>query len=182
MCVQLDIARSNLGPRIQHFHLRFLRKIADLSVTAIAHNMTSLYSLDLSFCTRASLDSIIFLLEKTGSFLCELRLYNCSQIDLTLPVEMDSGSITDVPIISIAGARLVEAIRLNSSHGTLCLLDVRGCIGSYPNHTRRIQDVSLGQSMNSFGYNQPLPGFFQRPTQWTRAMKHKFHSYLIEGN
>jgi hypothetical protein len=151
---------------------------------AIAHNMTSLYSLDLSFCTLIRLDSVVLLLEKSSTFLCELRLYSCCQMDLTLPAtEMDSVGITEnaLPNMSIAGTRLFEAIRLHSSYGTLCLLDVRGCVGAYPNHeVRRTHDTFFVNSMNSLGYKQLIPGFFQRPTQWTETMKHQYYAYLLE--
>jgi len=175
------VATSVIGPRIQHFHLRFLRKLTDTSVMAIAHNMTSLYSLDLSFCTLLTLDAIALLIERTSKFLCELRLYNCSQIDLSLPVtEPNTASITDtnLPNMSIAGTRLLDAIQLNGNSGTLYMLDVRGCAGTYLNHDHR--DRAFSWKMSSLGYRQWTPGFFQRATQWTDFMKQKHYEYLID--
>jgi hypothetical protein len=141
----------------------------------MAHNMTRLYSLDLSLCTNVSIDALVYLLEKSCKSLCELRLYNCCQIDLTLPAAKDRG-----PDMSPAGRRILDAIHLHGTCGALCLLDVRGCVGTHPREKMRTLDDSFVQGMKTMGFKQSLPNFFERPIQWTEEMRQEFHSYLME--
>jgi hypothetical protein len=147
-------------PQLNHLHLRYCKKVTDNGVNAIAASMSNLFSLDLSFCTRINMASIVSLLEMRRSTLSELRLQSCHQLTIRRPtiaahrLEGDSGEGLD-------GQALLDV--LGQYQSCLNLLDLRGCGGqsnlseSYP------PNDTFVLRMQRLMFQQKVPGFFARP-------------------
>eukprot|EP00957_Ditylum_brightwellii_P003069 234529-Ditylum_brightwellii.AAC.1 len=77
--------------------------------------MHSLYSLDLSFCTRITPSALINLLEIRAGSLSELRLYSCSQLDVDgYQSQQQNGMQRRRPAAGGVGRLLLGAIRSRS--------------------------------------------------------------------
>mmetsp|Transcript_32850 Transcript_32850/g.75631 ORF Transcript_32850/g.75631 Transcript_32850/m.75631 type:complete len:174 (-) Transcript_32850:1808-2329(-) len=153
MC-QFRLAQS--VPRLNHLHLRYCKKITDDGVNAITNSMTNIYSLDLSFCTRITAAAILNMFELRQDSLTELRLQNCSQLDIT-----PDRRRLDFPGIlgdGQAGRTILNALR--STDTMLSTLDLRSCGGQpSPSIGYRDEDVFV-EGMHTLGFRQTLPGFF----------------------
>ena len=166
-------------PNIQHLHLRYVRRITDASVDAIAANMHHISSLDLSFCTRITHQSLVNLLETRYMTLSELRLYSCHQLDMTVPLLQQQQRNIAQRDESVAQL-LLDAIKLHGHDNCLNILDVRGCKseprrGAVP----RGDDQVFIRGMAGVKFEQKIPGFFVRPARWNSDVQKRLAQQLI---
>lgn len=132
--------------------------------------MKWLYSLDLSFCSRVTSDAIVNLLEFRRDTLTELRLQNCSHMDITGDPRGGHDSNGSFARDGLAGRALLNALRSGGSHGQLSVIDLRQCGG----HRNVNEGYPCGdpfvQGMWALRFKQTVPGFFQRPTRPNHQM------------
>mmetsp|Transcript_44975 Transcript_44975/g.137367 ORF Transcript_44975/g.137367 Transcript_44975/m.137367 type:complete len:555 (+) Transcript_44975:482-2146(+) len=156
---------SQAVPQLQHLHLRYVRRITDVSLNAIADHMQSLSCLDVSFCTKLTAPSLGTLLQR-HKVLSELRLYSCYQLDVTIPRghgerdQVDGG----------AGRALFEAVMANDE-SCLNVLDLRGCTGRYRTGQERDDDETFRRGMASLGFEQKIAFFFVRRARWNAQVR-----------
>jgi hypothetical protein len=156
---------------LHHLHLRYLRRITDASVLAIAKNMRQLYSLDLSFCSEVTAMGIYRLLESSGSHLAELRLKCCRpklQIGQWDP-SSDQGRTNNRR--DHAGHWILNALRPpphSVTQHSLCVLDVRLCGGQKDANVPYPESDPFVAGMSRLGFEQKVPGFFSRPATYCR--------------
>lgn len=165
-----------LVPKLHHLHLGYCKRITDNSINAIATHMKDLYSLDLSFCTRITISSISSLLQQRSNSLVELRLKQCRQLEIGIPLL----SLYDENAYGPDGWKILDIIESNDNSCCLSILDVRFCGscnetflsngGYHPN-----DPFVLG--MTRFDFHQKVPGFFVRPTRWN----HDIHYRLVKS-
>ena len=156
--------------QLRHLHLRYLKYITDKSVSEIANTMVNLYSLDLSFCTKISLNAIVYLIESRMETLAELRLYQCNQIDVTVPLHTNNDQLHDITIGG-DGRKLAQAIRSGGRNTVLNTLDVRECKGYHRQYVERKDDERFIHTMSLLNFSQKVPGFFNRPARWNQRVK-----------
>ena len=135
MTMQTQLVRQT--PNLEHLNLQYCFRLTDQSVLAMAGNLTSLSTLDLSFCRR--LTTVRPLLEYRK--LTELRLRSCTGLEW---IYDDAERIGE-------GARQL----LNAIPHSLCLLDVRQCPRSEP----------LVRGLQRLGFTDAA-GLFRRPARW----------------
>lgn len=132
--------------------------------------MKWLYSLDLSFCSRVTSEAIVNLLEFRRDTLTELRLQNCSHMDITGDPRGGHDSNGSFARDGLAGRALLNALRSGGSHGQLSVIDLRQCGG----HRNVNEGYPCGdpfvQGMWALRFKQTVPGFFQRPTRPNHQM------------
>lgn len=165
---------AHILPNINHLHLRYLRHLTDTSLEAISANMKALYSLDLSFCsklTATGLSNLLNLLAIRG--LTELRLYNCSQLDLR-------------GIYKLADSLEDKVVDGEVKRSTLSLLDVRKGRATGGNNLfnsnesvivdggRRVVYNDIRKKMKRMKFEEKLQGFLLRPTKWNNEMRERF--------
>jgi len=149
-------------PKLAHLHLRYCKRITDTGINTITNGMQDLYSLDLSFCTRISNASILNLLEIRSGTLSELRIRNCTQLDISMTDQSTNGRDGN----GSAGRVILGVLQSNPSENCLCILDVRAC-GGYANAVESYaEDDPFVQGMKSLHFEQAVPGFFSRPARW----------------
>ena len=148
------IARET--PQLNHFNLRYCKRITDDGVNAIANNMCNLNTLDLSFCTSITITSIINLLERRHELLFELRLQNCTQLD----VVRDHRTGTD----GQAGREILNIIQSLDHSLVLSMLDLRFCKGQDKTLDMYSNDDPFIQGMMSQRFEQQVRGLFIRTT------------------
>lgn len=133
--------------------------------------MLNLYSLDLSFCSRVTPASILELLEIRQDTLVELRLQNCSHLDITRDLRHHIEFTGNFSGVGQAGRRILSSLRSCGNGSKLSMLDLRHCggydesSGGYPNEDAFVQGVA------SLRFKQVIPGVFQRPTRAVAHMK-----------
>jgi len=156
-------------PALNHLCLRYCKRITDDGVNAVANSMRNLYSLDLSFCTRITSASIIDLLEQRHELLLELRLQNCTQLDIIRaamshesPMSSGDGS---------TGRAILNIIRSLGERLALNMLDVRNCGVQNGNSNLYASDDPFVSGMECNRYKQLLPGLFLRPTSSNATVK-----------
>jgi len=167
--------QQNRGERsIQHLHLRYLKRITDAAVVAIALKLRNLFSLDLTFCSKVSAMGIYRLLDELRHSLVELRLRSCRSLKIgSLNLEGDgrgrmaSGRPNNNTNSNneYAGRWVLNALR-RRPHSTvdhsLRLIDVRGCGGQpVPNLPYTVEDAFV-KGMHALQFEQKTPGFFSR--------------------
>lgn len=147
-------------PHLIHLHVRYLRRITDCSINAIASSMTQLYSIDLSFCNRITSSAIEHLLCSLTLGLAEIRLFHCHQID-----EWAFNHIIST----------LEALPQTS----LSILDVRECsIGRLnSNELEAGADISKRLSTPPFCFAEPVPHFYVRPAVLSTGLREQFTTY-----
>ena len=129
--------RQNV-PNLQHLNLRYLRRLTDSSLYAIARKAKVIYSLDLSFCTKVSAEAVGSLLFSLPG-LSELRLLSCTQL-------------------RPEGVAQFWTIPLTSESSCLSVLDLRSCVDE--------GSVGFITSQTSRPFNEFLPNFFTRDARW----------------
>jgi hypothetical protein len=159
----VSIAHS-LSDRLRHLQARYCKRMTDTGLTALSHQLTGLYSLDLSFCTRLSSSAIVELLHVRAHSLVELRLQSCKNFsigsykDLRRP-HVDPGS---------SGRAIVTVLQTLGPTSCLSALDVRDCGGQSTSTTPRqsqggyLPDDPFVQTMNDLGFQQRVFGYFAR--------------------
>jgi hypothetical protein len=153
-----DLSKSSNSSQIEHINLRYLRRLTDNCIPVLVDNMANLLSIDLSCCTKISTTSLSHLLEFAPS-LTELRLWNCHQIDVTIPHD-DEGGLNGAD-----GRVLLNAIQSRSDRKCrFVTLDLRGCIGRHRDHKTRKDDITFYNRMAKLGFEQKVKLFFTRST------------------
>lgn len=150
-------------PQLLHLKLRYLKRITDTSLEAITQLM-HLYSLDLSFCTRLTIEGICHLLKERCNSLSELRLYACRQLQLEAFVNNSTNG----------GRQLVRALKSVRDESTLSFLDVRACQRQedQPHEQYRTDNLFL-KGMLDLGFEKKLFGLFTRPAKWNERVRRR---------
>ena len=152
-------------PQLNHLHLRYCKKITDVGVNAITSSMLNLYSLDLSFCSRVTSASILELLEIRRDTLVELRLQNCSHLDITQDLRHHVEFRGNFSGEGQVGRRILGSLRSSGNGSTLSMLDLRHCGGHHEPSVGYPSEDAFVQGMTSLRFKQVIPGVFQRPTR-----------------
>jgi hypothetical protein len=131
--------------------------------------MPYIYTLDLSFCTRITVSSLVNLLEIRKESLTELRLQNCGQLDISVdPEELDPN-----PNGGSAGRSILNTIRSDGDRCALNILDVR-CCGGQPKMMEPFpSNDPFVEGMRSIQFEQVIPGFFSRPARWNQNVQER---------
>lgn len=158
-------------PQLSHLQARYCKRISDAGVQAIARHLESLYTLDLSFCTKIHASAIYSLLEIRGGTLAELRLQSCHNLDIGFAPDGTEPNGTPAAEAADAGGMILKALALHGDTCCLSALDVRGC-GGQPNGGAqyRVNDPFV-ISMARIGFQQPSPGYFVRPARWNAEIE-----------
>lgn len=138
--------------------------------------MTNLYSLDLSFCTKLSVRGVTDLLADRRESLVELRLQNCTQLDIS-----QDRRRFDFPGVwgdGQAGRDILNALRDDHDDSLLSVLDLRSCGGvdgtnGYPT------DDPFVRGARDLRFEQRPPGFFLRPFRKNLAVEHRLVDQLM---
>ena len=154
---------------LQHLHLRYLKKITDAAVIAIALNIQELVSLDLSFCSKVTATGIYRLLDELRNSLVELRLKHSLSISSRTFDEdgrrRNHGQQSNNGSNNHAGHWILNALRRrphSSIDHSLCLLDVRGCGGQPGRDIPYSDEDPFVKGMSALRFEQKVPGFFSR--------------------
>ena len=156
----LQVSLAQHIPKLAHLHLRYCKRVTDAGINAITNAMLDLYSLDLSFCTRISSASILNLLEIRSDTLSELRIKNCSQLNISMNAQSNARNGD-----ANAGRVILGVLQSNADEGCLYLLDVRSCGGHTDAQGNYPEDDPFVQGMKSLCFEQAVPGFFSRPAR-----------------
>lgn len=146
--------------QLLHLQLRYLRRITDASIEAISSMLPSLYSLDVSFCTKLSINAIAKLLQERSDSLAELRLYSCRQLNL-------EGGNTGAVMPN--GRRLTQALGSVRESSILSILDLRKC----DEESSLVRDGAFLRDMSNLCFFEELQGFFRRPAAWSDRVIHQ---------
>jgi hypothetical protein len=155
---------------LNHLHLRYLKRITDTSIRAIAQNLRHLYSLDLSFCSNLTTMGIYNLLECSGDCLAELRL-KCCRRNLQIGAWDPSAERGQQSRRDHAGHWILNALRPpphSLTQHALCVLDVRLCGGQKDAWTPYPEKDPFVAGMSRLNFEQKFPGFFSRPATMCR--------------
>jgi len=157
---------------LQHLHLRYLKRITDAALVAIALKLRDLFSLDLTFCSKVTAIGIYRLLDELRESLVELRLKSCRGLQIGRPNKHgDNGRRRMVSrqrnnnYSNHAGHWVLNALRRrphSTVHHTLCLLDVRGCGGQPGHNLPYTEEDPFVKGMSALSFRQIVPGFFSR--------------------
>ena len=167
-------------PQLNHLHLRYCKKLTDDGIDAVANAMQNLYSLDLSFCTRVSSSCLLRLLEQRQDTLTELRLQNCTQLDIAqdrrqLDFPGDRGDGRE-------GLAILNLLRTQDPNNHIGILDLRCCGGQldlatpYPDNDRFVEGMRL------LRFEQQIPGFFVRPVHWNPIAQQRLLDQLLSDS
>mmetsp|Transcript_29158 Transcript_29158/g.29584 ORF Transcript_29158/g.29584 Transcript_29158/m.29584 type:complete len:158 (+) Transcript_29158:892-1365(+) len=151
----------------QHLNLRYLKKITDTAILAIALNLRDLFSLDLTFCSKLTATGIYRLLDELRDSLVELKLKSCRTLQIGQHDDNDRRRMIGRQRNNDhAGHWILNALRrrphCNTDH-TLCLLDVREC-GGQPGTLPYLDNDPFVKGMLALTFEQRVPGFFRRKT------------------
>uniref|UniRef100_A0A7S4AEZ2 F-box domain-containing protein n=1 Tax=Pseudo-nitzschia australis TaxID=44445 RepID=A0A7S4AEZ2_9STRA len=160
---------------LKHLHLRYLKRITDTAVVAIALNLRDLFSLDLTFCSKVTPKGIYRLLDELRHNLVELRLKSCRHLQIGKPNlgENDRRRFFGQQSNNVnhnhdhAGQWVLNALRRrphSKKDHTLCLLDVRGCGGQPAMNLPYTKGDPFVKAMSALNFTQKVPGFFSRST------------------
>jgi hypothetical protein len=159
---------------LQHFDLRYLKRITDTAIVAIALNLRDLVSLDLTFCNKLTAEGIYRLLDELRDSLVELRLKSCRSLQIGTPqhevineqrrmIGQQRNNNHDH-----AGHWILNALRrpphCKTDH-SLCLLDVRECGGQPATALPYPENDPFVKGMSALNFEQRVPGFFRRNTK-----------------
>jgi hypothetical protein len=159
---------------LQHFDLRYLKRITDTAIVAIALNLRDLFSLDLTFCNKLTAEGIYRLLDELRDNLVELRLKSCRSLQIGTPqhevineqrrmIGQQRNNNHDH-----AGHWILNALRrpphCKTDH-SLCLLDVRECGGQPATALPYPENDPFVKGMSALNFEQRVPGFFRRNTK-----------------
>jgi hypothetical protein len=159
---------------LQHFDLRYLKRITDTAIVAIALNLRDLFSLDLTFCNKLTAEGIYRLLDELRDSLVELRLKSCRSLQIGTPqhevineqrrmIDQQRNNDHDH-----AGHWILNALRrpphCKTDH-SLCLLDVRECGGQPATALPYPENDPFVKGMSALNFEQRVPGFFRRNTK-----------------
>ena len=157
---------------LHHLHLRYLKRITDAAVVAIALKLRDLCSLDLTFCSKVTAAGIYRLLDELRSSLVELRLKSCRGLQIgtrtpegngrrRMPGRQSNSSNNN----DHAGHWVLNALRRRPHSRidhSLCLLDVRGCGGQPGTNLPYTEEDPFFKGMSALQFEQKVPGFFSR--------------------
>jgi len=155
-------------------------RLTDGGVIAIANGMRSLFSLDLSFCSKLTSQSICTLLELRYETLSELRLQECRQLKIAHDPDNDEGNMDRrggrcVAISSRDGQAILKSLRspagrrrfqpgINpAEESNISMLDLRCCGGQPSSQVAFPESDQFVRGMTALQFKQKTPGFFQRP-------------------
>jgi hypothetical protein len=157
---------------LRHLHLRYLKRITDAAVVAIALKLRDLCSLDLTFCSKVTATGIYRLLDELRNSLVELRLKSCRglQIGTRAPEgdgrrRMSGRQSNNSNNNDHAGHWVLNALRRRPHSRidhSLCLLDVRGCGGQPGTNLPYTKEDPFVKGMSALQFEQKVPGFFSR--------------------
>jgi hypothetical protein len=149
---------------LQHLHLRYLKRLSDTSLIAIANSFRSLHSLDLSFCSAISASGIYRLLNQCRNHLAELRLKSIRNLDVAYSSRQQTNERNDRR--DHTGHWILNALRPivhSNIHHALCVLDVRHCGGQPSVDQPYDKKDPFVVGMSKLNFAQTVPGFFSRP-------------------
>jgi len=165
-------------PGLQHFHLRYCKMLSDVSIYAISRVMQSMYSLDLSFCTKPSARAIADLLEERADTLFELRLLHCHQLNILGTPDRNRGEET----MGMASALILKSLRSTSATNCLCVLDARHCTGQQRQNRRNASAEpsrsSFSSLMADMSFEEKSPAFFTRAVRWDAAVESSLEEHF----
>jgi hypothetical protein len=161
-------------PQLSHLNLRYCKRLTDRGINSIALNLQTLYSLDLSFCTRVTVDALFNLLEVRGKTLAELRIQSCRKLDIARdPNGLDGDGS--------AGRLILNALRSPSNESCLSVLDLRSC-GGQPDPNKCYADNDpFVQGMASLQFEQKAPGYFARPARWNSEVERQLVEQFVSS-
>ena len=165
-------------PQLHHLHLRYCKMITDTGLGAIACSMKRLYSIDLSFCSRITVQGIVSLLESRQDTLNELRLQHCSQMFNPGNMSHPSESNIDALYHGYAGQAIVDILRLLGSFSNLSALDLRNCTDQTNGVMGFANEDPFLRGMLALGFAQLVPGFLRRPTRPSRLCEDLLHDFI----
>eukprot|EP00536_Pseudo-nitzschia_multiseries_P002848 jgi/Psemu1/6412/gm1.6412_g len=158
---------------LKHLHLRYLKRITDTALVAIALKLRDLFSLDLTFCSKVTATGIYRLLDELRDSLVELRLRSCRGLQIGKSNHGDDdrrripGRQDNANYHNHAGHWVLNALRRrphSKIDHTLRLLDVRGC-GGQPGHNLPYKEGDpFVKGLSALNFTQKVPGFFSRST------------------
>lgn len=167
--------------------MRYCKRLSDHGVQTLAAALCNLYTLDLSFCTKLTADSLFHLLNVRRDSLSELRLQNCRQLTIGMQFR-DTRTRRGLEKVEGSDGRLLANV-IRSHHPGHCLsvLDVRGC-GSPDSIYRNILRVQSEQpalqrkqpfwdsdpfvvALEELDFEQRVPGFFSRQSRWSTVQR-----------
>jgi hypothetical protein len=155
--------------------MRYCKRLTDNAVNIITNSMCNLYSLDLSFCTRVTVSSIFKLLDIRFDSLSELRLKNCSQLDIATQSNLSARQRVPVSVGGTDGRIITNAIRSHADH-CLSILDMRECVGVIQTSGTSVVGYSdkdpFVMRLRALGFEQRVSGFFYRPARWSSVQRH----------
>lgn len=164
-------------PQLEHLQLRYCKRLTDTSVTAITESMSSLFSLDLSFCTNVTIRSLFRLLDIRGETLVELRLQNC-RLDL-LSDRRNHRRRQGNRRSGQAGQQILDVIKSHGLSCSLSVLDVRQCGGRWPLSQNYPDDDAFVRGLTQLEFVQRFPGFFARPARWNGNIERRLVQRLL---
>ena len=156
--------------------------MTDRGVQTLATSLQNLYTLDLSFCTKLTVESLFLLLKVRSDSLSELRLQNCRQLTIGMQFR-DTGTRRGVEKVQGSdGQLLANAIRSHHPNHCLSVLDVRGCfspnsiyrniIGNHPDMEQPYwQTDPFVMALKELDFEQRVPGFFSRQPRWSTVQQ-----------
>jgi hypothetical protein len=159
---------------LSHLNLRYCKRLTDRGINSIALNLQKLYSLDLSFCTRVTVDALFNLLEVRGKTLAELRIQSCRKLDIARDPNGLGGD-------GSAGRLLLNALRSPGNECCLSVLDLRNCGGQGDLNKGYLDNDPFVQGMVILQFEQKTPGFFARPARWNSEVEHQLVEQFVSS-
>ena len=188
LLLQQQIAQNLL--QLVHLHLRYCKRLTDVGVNAIANHM-NLYSLDLSFCSKVTSQSICNLLELRHETLAELRLQECRQLKIVRDPDDDNGMPPQRNRNQNRGGEdgmaILRSLRsptgiLGTAPSNLSMIDLRCCGGHEHIHKIYPESDPFVRGMVALQFRQKTPGFFARPARWNDRMQARLLAQLEHRN
>jgi hypothetical protein len=150
--------------QLLHLQLRYVRRITDSSLKSISQCMPWLYSLDVSFCTKLTLEGLSQLLIERCNSLSELRLYSCRNLNIEATNNGREAGI--VPVVS-GGLQLVRALQSVRNVSVLSFLDLREC----QQHDSFSRDATMFKAIVELGFRETLHGLFIKQAFWNDEVR-----------
>jgi hypothetical protein len=155
--------------------MRYCKRITDTGLETVALNMNELYSLDLSFCNRITPSSLHDLLRARRDSLAELRLKNCSQLQIVSVGGSEEREVAN------CGSLILDVLR-SFPKCALSVIDLRDC-GS----NNRTSEVPYPETdpfvvgVKELGFAQKIQGYFSRAARWDTQIQGRLVKQVMEA-
>ena len=149
--------------------MRYCGLLTDVAITALARSLRSIYSLDISFCTRITVRALVELLHFRSKSLFELRLYRCRQLDFRDSVGMRRPVQNMTSATSPTSDSFLKALKKDTC---LSVLDLRQCAPFLSGKTLAANH-SFSRRMKKFGFSENVSGFFTQKPRWDEGTRRR---------